>query len=196
MENVADYKEIVDVIKDSGGEAFKLCYQCGLCDVVCPSLDWMAFEVFRQHTRWYSARTGHAPRRSLRTARAARRLAAMATLEWTCHGGRSRVQLLLKLAGTENTPILAVNTLAVNGTVHSVYSVNVDSIALGAEKSVLYHSSVQCQKVAGASSPRFSRSVRSWRSRSRASARRRASSRLLGRACRRARPAPPIRGEA
>ena len=36
MENLADYKEIADVIKDSGGEAFKLCYQCGLCDVVCP----------------------------------------------------------------------------------------------------------------------------------------------------------------
>jgi len=36
VENVADYKEIVDVIKAKGGEAFKLCYQCGLCDVVCP----------------------------------------------------------------------------------------------------------------------------------------------------------------
>ena len=36
MENVADYKEIIDVIKASGGEAFKRCYQCGLCDVVCP----------------------------------------------------------------------------------------------------------------------------------------------------------------
>ena len=36
MENLADYKEIADVIKESGGEAFKLCYQCGLCDVVCP----------------------------------------------------------------------------------------------------------------------------------------------------------------
>jgi Fe-S oxidoreductase len=36
VENVADYKEIIDAIKDSGGEAFKLCYQCGLCDVVCP----------------------------------------------------------------------------------------------------------------------------------------------------------------
>lgn len=36
MENVADYKEIIDVIKDSGGDAFKLCFQCGLCDTVCP----------------------------------------------------------------------------------------------------------------------------------------------------------------
>ena len=36
MEIVADYKEIVDVIKESGGDAFKLCYQCGLCDTVCP----------------------------------------------------------------------------------------------------------------------------------------------------------------
>jgi Fe-S oxidoreductase len=36
VENVADFKEIVDVIKASGGEAFKRCFQCGLCDVVCP----------------------------------------------------------------------------------------------------------------------------------------------------------------
>jgi Fe-S oxidoreductase len=36
VETVAPYKEIIDVIKQSGGEAFKLCYQCGLCDTVCP----------------------------------------------------------------------------------------------------------------------------------------------------------------
>ena len=36
METVADYKEIIDVIKASGGDAFKRCFQCGLCDVVCP----------------------------------------------------------------------------------------------------------------------------------------------------------------
>lgn len=36
MENLAEYKEIVDVIKSKGGEAFKRCYQCGLCDAVCP----------------------------------------------------------------------------------------------------------------------------------------------------------------
>ena len=36
METVAPYKEIIDVIKESGGEAFNRCFQCGLCDVVCP----------------------------------------------------------------------------------------------------------------------------------------------------------------
>lgn len=36
VETVAPYKEIIDVIKTSGGEAFKRCFQCGLCDVVCP----------------------------------------------------------------------------------------------------------------------------------------------------------------
>ncbi len=36
METVADYKEIIDVIKESGGDAFKRCFQCGLCDAVCP----------------------------------------------------------------------------------------------------------------------------------------------------------------
>ncbi|MBI4768507.1 MAG: (Fe-S)-binding protein [Deltaproteobacteria bacterium] len=36
METVAPYKEIIEVIKTNGGEAFKRCYQCGLCDSVCP----------------------------------------------------------------------------------------------------------------------------------------------------------------
>lgn len=36
METVAPCREIIDVIKESGGEALKLCYQCGLCDTVCP----------------------------------------------------------------------------------------------------------------------------------------------------------------
>ena len=36
METVVPYKEIIDTIKANGGDAFKLCYQCGLCDTVCP----------------------------------------------------------------------------------------------------------------------------------------------------------------
>jgi len=36
VETVTPYKEIIDVIKVSGGEAFNRCFQCGLCDTVCP----------------------------------------------------------------------------------------------------------------------------------------------------------------
>ena len=36
METVTPLKEIVDEIKASGGDAFKRCFQCGLCDTVCP----------------------------------------------------------------------------------------------------------------------------------------------------------------
>ncbi|NOY43909.1 MAG: (Fe-S)-binding protein [Deltaproteobacteria bacterium] len=36
MENVADYKEIAELIEGAGGEAFRRCFQCGMCDVVCP----------------------------------------------------------------------------------------------------------------------------------------------------------------
>ncbi|MBI2850871.1 MAG: (Fe-S)-binding protein [Chloroflexi bacterium] len=36
MEIVAPDKEAIGIIKEAGGEAFKYCYQCGLCDTVCP----------------------------------------------------------------------------------------------------------------------------------------------------------------
>ena len=36
METVTPLSEIVAEIKQAGGEAFKYCYQCGKCDVVCP----------------------------------------------------------------------------------------------------------------------------------------------------------------
>ena len=36
MEMATPFKEIVDEIKASGGDAFKRCFQCGLCDTVCP----------------------------------------------------------------------------------------------------------------------------------------------------------------
>lgn len=36
METVAPIKEITDIIKEKGSESFQVCYQCGICDVVCP----------------------------------------------------------------------------------------------------------------------------------------------------------------
>ena len=53
METVAPFKEIIDEIKASGGEAFKRCFQCGLCDVVCPWNRVRAFsmrKIVRQAT--------------------------------------------------------------------------------------------------------------------------------------------------
>jgi Fe-S oxidoreductase len=36
VETVAPIKEITDLIKQNGGASFDFCYQCGICDVVCP----------------------------------------------------------------------------------------------------------------------------------------------------------------
>ena len=36
VETVAPVAEIIDAIKEAGGESFQVCYQCGKCDVVCP----------------------------------------------------------------------------------------------------------------------------------------------------------------
>jgi heterodisulfide reductase subunit C len=36
VETVVPFKEVVDEVKSSGGDAVKFCYQCGKCDVVCP----------------------------------------------------------------------------------------------------------------------------------------------------------------
>jgi Fe-S oxidoreductase len=36
VETVAPFKEVIDEILEAGGEAFRLCFQCGLCDTVCP----------------------------------------------------------------------------------------------------------------------------------------------------------------
>jgi len=36
VETVAPFIEVIDEIKVAGGEIFKLCFQCGLCDAVCP----------------------------------------------------------------------------------------------------------------------------------------------------------------
>ncbi len=36
METIAPFTEVIDEIKEAGGDIFKLCFQCGLCDAVCP----------------------------------------------------------------------------------------------------------------------------------------------------------------
>ena len=36
MEIVAPFEDAIDAIKEAGEDTFKLCYQCGLCDTVCP----------------------------------------------------------------------------------------------------------------------------------------------------------------
>ena len=36
METVAPFQEVIDEVKEKGGDAVKFCYQCGKCDTVCP----------------------------------------------------------------------------------------------------------------------------------------------------------------
>jgi len=36
VETVAPFIEVIDEIKEAGGDIFKMCFQCGLCDSVCP----------------------------------------------------------------------------------------------------------------------------------------------------------------
>jgi Fe-S oxidoreductase len=43
VETIAPCKEIIDAISESGGDAFKRCFECGLCDAVCP---WNRFRTF------------------------------------------------------------------------------------------------------------------------------------------------------
>ena len=45
MPTVAPLDEVAEAIKDAGGEAFKYCYQCGKCDVVCPWNRVRAFSI-------------------------------------------------------------------------------------------------------------------------------------------------------
>jgi Fe-S oxidoreductase len=43
LETIAPLQEVIEEIKENGGEAFKMCFQCGLCDSVCP---WNRFRDF------------------------------------------------------------------------------------------------------------------------------------------------------
>jgi Fe-S oxidoreductase len=47
MENISDYREIAEIIRQKGGDAFKACFQCGLCDTLCPWNRVRAFSMRR-----------------------------------------------------------------------------------------------------------------------------------------------------
>ena len=55
MEIVAPIKEASGLIKDAGGESFKLCFQCGLCTVSCP---WNMVRTFIPHKMICQSRYG------------------------------------------------------------------------------------------------------------------------------------------
>jgi Fe-S oxidoreductase len=55
---LAPFKAVVDGIKEAGGEAFKLCYQCGTCEIVCP---WNRVREFPVRRILNEARLGVVP---------------------------------------------------------------------------------------------------------------------------------------
>jgi Fe-S oxidoreductase len=55
LENLAPFKEGIDLIKDAGGDAFNLCWQCGLCSASCP---WNIVRTFMPHKMICESRYG------------------------------------------------------------------------------------------------------------------------------------------
>ena len=55
---LAPFKPVVDAIKEVGGEAFKLCYQCGTCETVCP---WNRVREFKVRKIINQAKLGVIP---------------------------------------------------------------------------------------------------------------------------------------
>ena len=53
METVAPLEEVLELIKETGGESYRFCFQCGLCDTVCPwnrVRDFSMRKIVRQST--------------------------------------------------------------------------------------------------------------------------------------------------
>jgi len=55
LEYLAPFKEGIDLIKEAGGDAFKLCWQCGLCSASCP---WNSVRTFMTHKMICQSRYG------------------------------------------------------------------------------------------------------------------------------------------
>jgi Fe-S oxidoreductase len=53
VETVAPLEEVLELIKETGGESYRFCFQCGLCDTVCPwnrVRDFSIRKIVRQAT--------------------------------------------------------------------------------------------------------------------------------------------------
>ncbi len=55
MPAITPLKEAADIVKEEGGEALDLCYQCGLCTGTCP---WNNVKVFLPHKLMHQAQLG------------------------------------------------------------------------------------------------------------------------------------------
>jgi len=55
VEAVSPIKEVSELIRDAGGDAFRLCFQCGLCTASCP---WNHVRSFLPHVLISQARFG------------------------------------------------------------------------------------------------------------------------------------------
>jgi Fe-S oxidoreductase len=55
LEFLAPFKEGIDLIREAGGDAFKLCWQCGLCSASCP---WNGVRTFLPHKMICQSRYG------------------------------------------------------------------------------------------------------------------------------------------
>jgi Fe-S oxidoreductase len=55
VEIVAPFKEAIEMIKEAGGEAFRSCFQCGLCTAGCP---WNDVRTFMPHKKITESKFG------------------------------------------------------------------------------------------------------------------------------------------
>lgn len=55
MEPVAPFKEAIEMIREAGGEAFRSCFQCGLCTASCP---WNSVRTFMPHKKITESKFG------------------------------------------------------------------------------------------------------------------------------------------
>jgi Fe-S oxidoreductase len=55
VDAVAPFKEAIEMIKEAGGEAFRKCFQCGLCTASCP---WNNVRIFMPHRKITESRFG------------------------------------------------------------------------------------------------------------------------------------------